>query len=428
MQRIKLLAAAGSLASSAVIVQPASISAPSSDSQSFHQRLVLAESVLRLHGTNLEGPGAAVLKEAVDASRYVMIGEDHLSREIPAFTTGVCRLMAPVGLRALAVEIGPEASKVVNAALRRPDRAARIADFMQAHPDAMAFQNGRDESDMAASCAGLAGKDFQVWGLDQEFFGASGYLIEKMLRANPGPTASAALRNLEALDRAASTDALKSGSVKQLFLFTVTESQMAEARVAVAKDGGTRTSELFSAFDATRTIFLGQYTDGDLSNGRRARLMKTTLADYLRTVPASSRVLFKFGDVHGYRGENPLRQRDLGNYVAERAEGDGAKSLHIAVFGAKGVHALYNGVGRQVRLEPFVMTEEPDYAWIRDAMSTASGRASGRDLLLVDLRVLRGAPAVAVPAEWRQLVRGYDMVVIAPELTPSALLGAKGPQ
>lgn len=125
-------------------------------------RLMQARSTHRVDADGLHGAGAAVLGEAIRQARYVLIGEDHLSREIPLFTTGVCRVMAPDGLDAFAVEIGPEAAQFVNSALWRADRLERVADFVRSHPDAFAFQNGRDESDMAAVCARLAGPDFAI--------------------------------------------------------------------------------------------------------------------------------------------------------------------------------------------------------------------------------------------------------------------------
>jgi hypothetical protein len=118
----------------------------------FGTRLEQTSSVLQVDADGLHGAGAAVIADAVTKARYVLIGEDHLSREIPLFATSICRLMAPGGLHAFAVEVGPEATRVVNRNLRRPDRVERIGAFMQAHPDAMAFQNGRDESDMAGTC------------------------------------------------------------------------------------------------------------------------------------------------------------------------------------------------------------------------------------------------------------------------------------
>jgi hypothetical protein len=392
----------------------------------FATRLEQARSTLQVSADgSLQGNGAKVIAAAVTKARYVLLGEDHLSREIPQFATGICRIMAPGGLHAFAVETGPEVTKVVNANLRRPDRLARIAAFARAHPDVMAFQNGRDESDMAAACAQAAGPRFQVWGLDQEFFGATGYLLEQMLAAHPGPTARSAIEQLAALDRSATTNAVGSGSVSDLFIYKISDAQMQAARSAIAKDGGTRANELFIALAETREIFLGQQTDGYASNGQRARLMKRTLAHYLATAPAAARVLFKFGDVHMAKGVNNLRQRDVGNFVAERAEGEGASSLHIAVYGAKGQRATYGGVGRPLGRTPFVLTEDADYAWLKDALALHERSAGKRDWMLVDLRQLRTRMPADMPAAWRKLVLQYDMIVVAPELTPSMLLGSR---
>lgn len=389
----------------------------------FATRLAAAEQPLQVSGTRLSGRGETVLSNAIGASQYVLIGEDHLSREIPRFTTAICRIMAPQGLQALAVEIGPEAARVVNDNLRRPDRVQRLSSYMLAHPDAMAFQNGRDESDMAAACAQAAGPGFAVWGLDQEFFGAAGSLLEAMLAANPGPVATAAIRELAVQDRAATAAALATGSPGKLMIYRATDAQIASARVAILRDGGPRVQQLFEGLVETRAIFLASATGEGDPNGRRARLLKRVFAGYLAFAPAGGRVLLKFGDNHMGKGFNALGQRDLGNFVAERAEGQGASSLHMLVVGTKGVHALYNGVGRQARQEPFVLADDKDYVWVADVLASRPKAASATDWLVVDLRSLRGSPAGDMTAQWRDLIRRYDIIVLAPELTPSSLVG-----
>ncbi len=364
-----------------------------------------------------------MLTRAVSDARYVLIGEDHLTREIPNFTADLCRLMAPQGLAALAVEIGPEAAHVVNANLRRPDRRERIGSFMRAHPDSVAFQNGSDESDMAAACAQAAGLGFQIWGLDQEFFGATGNLLERMASAHPGPLARAAIARLAAAERSATKAALASGSPGQLLIFTITDEQLDDARAAIVADGGKRVRALFAALETTRAIYLAQSSDPYGSNGARARLMKRTLLDYMNGAPPKARVLFKFGDAHMRKGINGLGQRDLGNFVAERADGEGAISLHLLVVGMRGTHALYNGVGRQVRLEPFILTDDADFTWLKDAVPT--NEAASKDWTLLDLRPLRSRPPSDLPDAWKRIIEGFDMIVVSPIITPSNLLGAR---
>lgn len=415
---LKLIAAALSLAGLCAV----SAHAETVPTPSFAERLAQAGTSLTVRPEGFSGPGAAILSEAVGASRYVMIGESHLSREIPAFTTNVCRMMAPGGLTAMVVETGPEAARAVNAMMRAPDREQQISGFMSAHPDVMAFFNSRAEGQMAADCAGAAGAGFKLWGLDQEFFGVSGYLFEQMLAANPGPLARAQIETLAGQEQTAMQAALASGSPGDLFLFTVTDAVFDQAGTAIDQDGGDRAKALFAALRETRAIYQASQSGRGDPNGRRARLMKRTLAAHFAEAP-QARVLMKFGAWHLYKGFNPLGQRDVGNFVAEHADGVGVKSVNMIVVGAKGVEAGYDGVGRQVRVYDFDATTGEDVDWRKDVMAARPTGAATGDWVLVDLRRLRSRDMEALTPEWRDLIRGYDIAVVAPELSPSSVLG-----
>ncbi|WCM25462.1 hypothetical protein NDN01_15545 [Sphingomonas sp. QA11] len=385
-------------------------------------RIAQAGAPLTVRPEGFSGPGAAILAEAIDASRYVLVGESHFSREIPAFTTNICRLMAAGGLTAMAVEMGPEAAGAVNARLRAPNREQQISDFMSAHPDAMAFLNFRDEGQTAADCAGVAGPDFKLWGLDQEFFGASGYLLEQMLAAGPGPLARARIEALAEQERTAMKVALTSHSPEDLFLFKATDATLDQAGAAIDQDGGDRAKALFAALRETRAIYQASQSRRGDPNGRRARLMKRTLATHFAKAP-QARVLMKFGAWHLYKGYNPLGQRDLGNFVAEHADGEGVKSLNLIVVGAKGVEARYNGVGRQVAVRDFDATTGKGSGWRKDVMLARPSDTPPGAWFLVDLRRLRSDDLEALTPEWRALIRGYDLAVVAPELSTSTVLG-----
>ncbi|ATY31040.1 hypothetical protein [Sphingomonas psychrotolerans] len=417
--KLKSIAAALALATLCAASAPAEPVA----SLSFADRLAQAGSPLTVRAEGFSGPGAAILSEAIDASRYVLIGESHFSREIPTFTTNICRLMAPGGLTAMVVEIGPEAAGVVNARLRAPNREQQISDFMSSHPDAMAFLNSRDEGQTAADCAGAAGPDFKLWGLDQEFFGVSGYLFEQMLAAGPGPLARAQIEALAEQERAATQAALASGSPGDLFLFKATDATLDQAGTAIDQDGGGRAKALFAALRETRAIYQASQSRRGDPNGRRARLMKRTLVTHFAEAP-QARVLMKFGALHLYKGYNPLGQRDLGNFVAEHADGEGVKSLNLIVAGARGALAGYNGVGRQVTVHNFDATTGKGSDWRKDVMLARPSGTPPGDWFLVDLRRLRSADLEDLTPEWRALIRGYDLAVVAPELSASTVLGS----
>lgn len=412
---VVILASLGVFATGAAAQEATSVPFPS--------RLARVIAPLNVNPDGFSGAGAVILSEALAASRYVLIGESHMTREIPAFTTQICRLMAPAGLTAMAVETGPEAARIVDAAMRSEDREARIDKFLRAHPNGIAFFNGRDEVRMAGDCAAAAGPDFRLWGLDQEFLGSSGPLLQEMLASRPGPLARAALADLAEKDRKATAAALASGSPGDLFLLSATQDDLDRAAAAVMRDGGERVRYLFGLLEESRAIYQAwQARKGD-PKGRRARLMKRTLATHLAANPGA-RVLMKFGAIHAYKSINPLSQRDLGAYVAERAEGEGVSALHIMVLGARGSEASYAGVGRPATVRSFDMkSEDPD--WRKDVTLAQPAGAAPGSWMLVDLRTLRSEGLASAPPEWRELALGYDIAILAPTLSATSVLGVE---
>lgn len=410
-----VLAGLGAFATSAVAQQAAP--AP------FAERLARAITPLEVTPDGLSGTGGQVLSSAVTDSRYVLIGESHMTREIPAFTTQICRLMAPAGLDAMVIETGPEAARVIDSVMRSDDRETLMGDFLTTHPDGIAFYRGRDEVRTVGDCAAAAGPDFELWGLDQEFLGGGSHLLQQMLAAEPGPLTRAALTGLVARDQAATAAALASGSPIDLFLLAAPQEELDQAAAAIAQDGGARVQYLFGLLTESRAIYQGSQSRQGDPNGRRARLMKRTFAARLAENP-DARVLMKFGAYHLYKSVNPLNQRDIGAYVAERAEGEGVTALHIMVAGARGFYAAYAGVGRPTAERAFDMDSEAA-DWRKDVVLAQPTDAAPGSWMLVDLRALRAGGLQNAPEEWRELALGYDIAILAPTFTATSVQGGE---
>jgi hypothetical protein len=86
---------------------------------------------------------------------------------------------------------------------------------------------------------------------------------------------------------------------------------------------------------------------------------------------------------------------------------------------------LYNGVSRQVRHEPFVLTDDPDYAWLKDGLPSSQNAEAAHQWTVLDLRPYRDRTPADMSAPWRDMVERYDLIVVAPDLTPSSLIGAR---
>ena len=379
-------------------------------------------SALSIEDGKMTGSGASILQTAISQADYVLLGEDHITYEIPRFAAAVCDAMgSSSGLSAMAFEASPAATNFVQESLGSPDRIGKMAELQKRYPDSVAFLNVQDENDLAAHCAAVSQRSgFQIWGLDQEFVGSAGWILERMLATQPGPTARAAILQLQAMERLDGEEARKTGDPSKLFILAIPDSEIEKASVAIEKDGTPSTRKAFHELTESRAIYLEQGDRPSDSNARRARLMKQNFLDDYKVAGGQSkqqRVLLKFGDWHLYKGINPLHQRDLGNFIAEFADGQNATSLHILVLGAKGTHALFSGYDRPLRFEPFVMDQDEDYRWLKPAIDDQEVGA----WTLYDLRKLR-FKHLDLNADWERVIYGYDLLVLIPELTPAALI------
>ena len=385
---------------------------------SFNQALHEARSNLTLKDGHLAGEGARALSEAIARARYVALGEDHLTHEIPQFAAALCDVMAPQGLAAMAVETGRQVSQLVAPRLADGTASAAISALIHQYPDSVAFLDMRNEVDLATHCATAGGPTFKFWGLDQEFLGAAGWLLDMIQQQHLTPKAVEKIKQLQAEQQGDAEVAARSGDATALFLFQVNDSKLAETKKVLEAGGDETANEIFDEIVLSHTIYASHKANREWSNRTRALLLKKTFLHNLQDLHNTGkppRVLLKFGEGHLYRGINPLHQRDLGNFVAELADGQGAQSLHIAVLGVQGMHRLYAGYARPTRLEPFSLVMDEDYAWLKPAVADlmSSGWTE------IDLRRLRFRRFLDLGPEWERMIYGYDFLILVPDLTPA---------
>jgi len=383
----------------------------------FDAKLREARFELRLDSGKFAGSAAPVLEGAIANSQFVLIGEDHITREIPQFTSVVCDLMAPQGLSAMAVEVGPLVADFVSSSFGKPDRVTRMAALTRQYPNSVAFMDIRQENDLAAHCAEAAHvPHFHLWGLDQEFVGSAGWLLDQILAAHPGPATAASINRMKSEEQQDAVQAKKTGDPSKLFLFAVSDSELGEVTALLKREGNAAATAIFHELVESHEIYLKNMQGSPESNSQRARLLKNNFRSEMEKAgDRPQKVLVKFGDWHLYKGFNPLHERDLGNYIAEMADGQGSSSLHICVLGAKGTHRLFTGYDQPTKLENFVMDEDPDYRWLKPAVDNQIPGA----WTLYDLRKLRFAKLGTLDPGMERLIYGYDLLVIVPDLTPA---------
>ena len=271
----------------------------------------------------------------------------------------------------------------------------------------------------AAAPAGMT-----LLGVDQEFMGSAGYLLDKILATNPGPDARAAVQSLLKKNGEAHRAAMKSGNPWDLLMTAATQLELDLARNLLAQQGTAEAQQLFASLLISREIYLkNKSADYYNSNRQRALLMKKNFVDPLaaetRRARAIPKVLFKFGAFHMFRGINPLNSSELGNLIGEEAEAHQQKSVHLLILGVKGQQLRFAGVGKPSKPARFDLPgdKDSDFLFLKPLFDT---QVAG-SWTVYDLRSLRTdfSKYGKIDRELERVISGYDFVVLLPDARPS---------
>lgn len=385
---------------------------------SLPDRLAALRTTIAIDHGKMVGSGATTLIDAGLESQFVLVGEDHGIAEIANFSAAYFEELAGQGFTTLIVENGPAVADALAKELKSHTGVAGIAAFDKAYPVATAFYHWQTEAQFLARIAKAAGPSFQLVGMDQELMGASKYLLDQMAGQTLGPLAKSkieALRKLESIDY---RRAAESGDPRELFMVKIREEELVALQKLLTAPGEMPALAMLNSLIESRSIYLKNMTPGQgySSNIQRARLMKRQVASHLTLAPAQ-RMLLKAGAIHVFRGYNPLSagSREIGNYLAEYAEGREQKSLHVLVLAAKGQQAQFAGIGRASATTP-IETIDAKSA-MAGVLPFFAAAIEHQDWSLFDLRpLLASAKSLADGNSSVQgMIQGYDFVLVIPD-------------
>lgn len=385
---------------------------------SLPDRLVALRTTIAIDHGKMVGPGAATLINAGLESQFVLIGEDHGVAEIANFSAAYFEELASQGFTTLIIENGPAAADALEKTLKSNTGVAGIAAFNKAYPVATAFYKWQDEAQFLVRIAKAAGPSFQLVGMDQELMGASKYLLDQMAEQPLGPLAKSKIDAFRKLESDDYRRASESGDPRELFMVKIKEEELFALQKLLTAPKEMPALAMLNSLIESRSIYTKNMTPGQgySSNTQRARLMKQYVAGHLTLAPAQ-RMLLKAGAVHVFRGYNPLGagSREIGNYLAEYAEGRGQKSLHVLVLASKGQQAQFAGIGRASA------TTEIEKVDTKSAMAGVlpffAAAKEHKEWSLFDVRPLLGSAKSLANGDSsvQGMIQGYDFVLVIPD-------------
>jgi hypothetical protein len=387
----------------------------------FAETLKKNRGAISVQDGKLAGPSAGILRATLAEAQFVALGEDHGIRQIPEFAAALCAELATHGFHHMGLEIGAYVAPDLEKMARSADGANQLAEFENKYPETIAFYNWQEEFAMLQKCESATSPGHMtLWGMDQEFMGATSFLADKILATNPGPEAKAAVESLLKEASEARAAAAKTGNPGDLFMMTAKQEELDHVRELLKKQGKPEAQKLFEAFLVSRGIYQKNMT-GDYyeSNRQRALLMKKNFSEPFAASTQSNGVLpkvfFKFGAYHMFRGINPLHSSELGNLIGEAAEANQLKSVHILILGVKGEQLHFVGIGKPAEAAPLDLPGDKDSPFL--FFKPLFDAQVEHSWTLYDLRALRDqfSKYGKIDPELERVIFGYDFVVLIPD-------------
>ncbi|HEX8426012.1 hypothetical protein [Hymenobacter sp.] len=364
-------------------------------------------------GTQCSGPGWEKLRQDIQKSALVLVGEDHGITQIPAFTQAVAQVLKP---KVYVAEIDKYQAQDLTRLTAQPGLPTA---FLQQHPMYLSFYSWVEEFELARA---LRAQNTTLVGVEQVGFTATGRTLTLMADQVKSKTTRAFLRQQAAAIQAHDRAALVAGNYGGITINGIRTTLLDSLRKMTTTEP-LAVRQLLQDLEASANIFKTNAAGKPGGQQARINLMKRNLLAELQPYQQAGQplppMLFKFGAYHLGRGRSIWGDiYDVGNLAVNLADAHDQKTLHIFIMGKQGKkvtgqnpvdfskNATNYAAADEAMVKPFVAATPAGAAW-----------------QVFDLRPLRRAMLYnGMPVADQKLqatILGYDYVVIIPETTAS---------
>lgn len=282
--------------------------------------------------SDINGEGADILKQSIEASQFFILGEEHFSAKISQFTNAIIPSLAAANYKYFAAEIGPNsATKITNVMAEKGSLYDFNTEIYRLIGDIpVPFFDGKEDEVFLKNAlnSGLA-----IWGIDQEFLTAQVFLIDEIFELSKNKTEIRSsykkvktylieTSQYENNDPNLFTKFTNSTLINQFF--ESTDPDNADVQKIIA--------DLRESWEVYR---LREVKDYYTSLHKRLEIMQNNFIDYYTEalkIDALPKAIIKIGGVHASKGRSVDNIYDIGNFVMELANYNRQQSTSALIY------------------------------------------------------------------------------------------------
>jgi hypothetical protein len=369
---------------------------------------------LSQEGQLFMGPGWEKLQHDVQQSQFVLVGEDHGTAQIPAFTAALAQVLKPA---VYVAEIDPYEAQDLTRLVAQPGLPTA---FQQQYPLSLSFYSWVEEFELMRT---LRAQQVRLLGVDQVNCFYAGRFYAQLAQQTKNKKSRAYFQQ-RSVAYQAHDQAIMGVDGSKVTLFHQPQAAL-DSLVLLTRQESPSVQQMVQAYVTSAHIYETAITPGTglQSHQQRIDLMKRNLLKGLPTNAAQvgqslPKALFKFGAIHVARGASLLGGVfDLGNLALNLTDAQNQQSLHLLIVGKQGTkNAGFDPTDFSKNVRSYSNAEE---AFVKPFTVPAGSTA----WQVFDLRPLRRAllrdKLTVNSSDLHAILLGYDYIVIIPETTAS---------
>ena len=354
--------------------------------------------ILNYDGENFSGDAWSEIVKEVRSNEHIMIGEDHFTNEIPAFTKAI---FDAARFENFYIEVDPYTTRIIERSINELNGNELIS-FNKNYSDLFSFYAKQPEYELLHH---IVKSGTRLLGSDQIVMFSDRVIFDDLLRKTDNQQAKQIYSYIANSSKAHLEAFLKNPQKNPMFMMTPDFSAQLEklSELNLSDHEG----QLIKDLQLSKEIYTTQ------SHKKRVRLIMNGVMNDIDHWK-NGKTLFKYGANHLTRGESFLHTYDIGNLVANITESDFKDTYHIMVVGQNGEQGSpFRGFPpRKVDsqngfylsyLQPFFKVLKNNEWYVFD-MRPLRKEVLRNNLTIDNLNLER-------------VIRGFDLLIIIPEVS-----------